>query len=113
MIKSFKELFVNLKNKGREKIIVAGGEDIETLKALKDCYNYGFGEGILIGNKAEIEKSISLLGESNFVKEIVEAKDDLEKARLAVEKVKEGGTLLKGKIKTATFFGALNHNSFL
>ena len=31
MIKSFKELFANLKTKGREKIIVAGGEDIETL----------------------------------------------------------------------------------
>jgi phosphate butyryltransferase len=107
MIKSFKELFTNLKTKGREKIIVAGGEDIETLKALKDCYNYGFGEGILVGDKAEIEKSISLLGESNFVKEIIEAKDDLEKARLAVEKVKEGGTLLKGKIKTATLLKAV------
>jgi phosphate butyryltransferase len=107
MIESFKELFTNLKTKGREKIIVAGGEDIETLKALKDCYNYGFGEGILVGDKAEIEKSISLLGESNFVKEIIEAKDDLEKARLAVEKVKEGGTLLKGKIKTATLLKAV------
>ena len=107
MIKSFKELFTNLKTKGREKIIVAGGEDIETLKALKDCYDYGFGEGILVGDKAEIEKSISLLGESNFVKEIIEAKEDLEKARLAVEKVKEGGTLLKGKIKTATLLKAV------
>jgi len=68
MIKSFKELFANLKTKGREKIIVAGGEDIETLKALKDCYNYGFGEGILIGDKTKIEKSISLLGESNLSK---------------------------------------------
>src|SRR5665648_277766 len=54
MIKSFKELFANLKTKGREKIIVAGGEDIETLKALKDCYDYGFGEGILVGGKADI-----------------------------------------------------------
>jgi len=107
MIKSFKELFANLKAKGREKIIVAGGEDIESLKALKDCYDYGFGEGILVGDKAEIEKSISLLGESNFVKEIIEAKNDLEKARLAVEKVKEGGTLLKGKIKTATLLKAV------
>jgi len=34
MIKSFKELFANLKTKGREKIIVAGGEDIETLTPL-------------------------------------------------------------------------------
>jgi len=107
MIKSFKELFANLKTKGREKIIVAGGEDIEALKALKDSYDYGFGEGILIGDKEEIEKFISLLGESNFVKEIIKAKDDTEKARKAVEKVKEGGILLKGKIKTATLLKAV------
>ncbi len=107
MIKSFKELFTNLKIKGREKIIVAGGEDIESLKALKDCYDYGFGEGILIGDKAEIEKSISILGEKNFVKEIIGAKGDEDKARMAVEKAKEGGTLLKGKIKTATLLKAV------
>jgi len=107
MIKSFEELFANLKTKGREKIVVAGGEDIEALKALKDSYDYGFGEGILVGGKAEIEKSISLFGESNFIKEIIEAKDDTEKVRKAVEKVKEGGTLLKGKIKTATLLKAV------
>ena len=107
VIKSFKELFDNLKNKGRRKIIVAGGEDIESLKALKDCYDYGFGEGILVGDKTEIENTISLLGESNFVKEIIEAKDEVDKARKAVEKVKEGGTLLKGKIKTATLLKAV------
>ncbi len=107
MIKSFKELFANLKTKGREKIVVAGGEDIETLKALKDCYDYGFGEGILVGDKAEIEKCISILGKSDFIKEIIEAKDDEDKARKAVEKVKEGGTLLKGKVKTATLLKAV------
>lgn len=107
MIKNFKELFANLKVKGRERIIVAGGEEIETLKALKDCYDNGFGEGILVGDQAEIEKSLSLLGESNFIKEIIGAKDDEDKARKAVEKVKEGGTLLKGKIKTATLLKAV------
>ena len=107
MIKNFEELFANLKVKGRERIIVAGGEEIETLKALKDCYDNGFGEGILVGDQAEIEKSLSLLGESNFIKEIIGAKDDEDKARKAVEKVKEGGTLLKGKIKTATLLKAV------
>ncbi|MDD5014772.1 MAG: phosphate acyltransferase [Atribacterota bacterium] len=107
MIKSFKELFANLKVKGKERIIVAGGEEIETLKALKDCYDNGFGEGILVGDKAEIENSLSLLGESNFIKEIIGAKDDEDKAQKAVEKVKEGGTLLKGKIKTATLLKAV------
>jgi len=40
MIKSFKELFANLKTKGREKIIVAGGEDIETLTPLSILPNF-------------------------------------------------------------------------
>ncbi len=107
MIRSFQELFESLKTKGREKIIVAGGEDIEALKALKESYDYGFGEGILVGDKTEIEKSISFSVDSNFIKEIIETKDDTEKARKAVEKVKEGGTLLKGKINTATLLKAV------
>jgi len=85
MIKSFKELFTNLKIKGREKIIVAGGEDIETLKALKDCYDYGFGEGILVGDEVEIKKSISILGESDFIKEIIIKTATLLKAVLNKE----------------------------
>ncbi len=107
MIRSFKELFSSLKTEGRKKIIVAGGEDIEALKALKDSHDYGFGEGILVGDKAKIEKSFFLLGERNFVKEIIGVKDDIEKARKAIEKVKEGGILLKGKIKTATLLKAV------
>jgi len=109
MINSFEELFANLKSRGREKIVVAGGEDIETLKALKECYDYGIGEGILVGKKSEIEKSITEVGEDKFIKEIIDAKDEVEKVRKSVEKVKEGGTLLKGKIKTATLLkGVLN-----
>jgi len=109
MINSFEELFANLKLRGREKIVVAGGEDIETLKALKECYDYGIGEGILVGNKKEIEKALSEIGEKNFVSEIIDTKDDAEKVRKSIEKVKEGGTLLKGKIKTATLLkGVLN-----
>ena len=109
MINSFKELFDNLKSRGRERIVVAGGEDIETLKALKECYECGIGEAILVGKKSEIEKAVIKIGDDKFIKEIIDAKDDAEKVRKSVEKVKEGGTLLKGKIKTATLLkGVLN-----
>ena len=109
MINSFKELFDNLKSRGRERIVVAGGEDIETLKALKECYECGIGEAILVGKKSEIEKAVVEVGDDKFIKEIINAKDDAEKVRKSVEKVKEGGTLLKGKIKTATLLkGVLN-----
>jgi len=107
LIKNYKELFDSLKIQGRTKIVVAGGEDIEALEAVKESYDGGFGEGILIGDKAEIEKSVSLLEGTNFVKEIIEARDDFEKSRKAVEKVKEGGMLIKGKIKTATLLKAV------
>ena len=109
MINSFKELFDNLKSRGRERIVVAGGEDGETLKALKECYECGIGEAILVGKKGEIEKAVIKVGDDKFIKEIIDAKDDAEKVRKSVEKVKEGGTLLKGKIKTATLLkGVLN-----
>ena len=109
MINSFKELFDNLKSRGKERIVVAGGEDGETLKALKECYECGIGEAILVGKKSEIEKAVVEVGDDKFIKEIIDAKDDAEKVRKSVEKVKEGGTLLKGKIKTATLLkGVLN-----
>ena len=109
MINSFKELFDNLKSRGKERIVVAGGEDGETLKALKECYECGIGEAILVGKKSEIEKAVIKVGDDKFIKEIINAKDDAEKVRKSVEKVKEGGTLLKGKIKTATLLkGVLN-----
>jgi len=109
VINSFKELFDNLKSRGKERIVVAGGEDGETLKALKECYECGIGEAILVGKKSEIEKAVIKVGDDKFIKEIINAKDDAEKVRKSVEKVKEGGTLLKGKIKTATLLkGVLN-----
>jgi len=109
MINSFEELYANLKSRGRESIVVAGGEDIETLKALKECFECGIGEGILVGNKNEIEKCVAEIGDDQFIKEIIDAKSDDEKVRKSVERVKKGGTLLKGKIKTATLLkGVLN-----
>ncbi len=107
MIDSFQELFKNLKTKREVRIVVAGGEDLESLKALKACYNLGFGEAILVGDKKEIEKSISLVGEDCFIQDIIEAENEADKARKAVEKAKEGGTLLKGKIKTANLLKAV------
>ena len=109
MINSFKELYADLKSHGRETIVVAGGEDIETLKALKKCYDYGIGEGILVGKKEEIENALAEIGEDQFVKEIIDVKNEEEKVRKSVEKAKEGGSLLKGKIKTAALLkGVLN-----
>jgi len=109
MVKSFNELFERLKQKGRTRIIVAGGEDLEALKAVAESHRLGFGEGVLVGDPAKIEHSLGELGGRDYVREIIPADTDQKKARLAVEEVKKSGILLKGAIKTATLMkGVLN-----
>lgn len=116
MITSFQQLFRELRAVGRHRIVIAGGEDLEALKAVKTSYEKGFGEAVLVGNEEEIENSLKELGyqDHTFVQEIVLIKTEEEKAVLSVEEVKKGGILLKGKIKTATLLKAvLNKESGL
>ncbi len=89
---------------GRQRIVVAGGEDLEALKAVKASYDQGFGEAVLVGQEEEIDHSLQELGyrDRSFIQEIIAIKKEEEKAPVAVEEVKKGGVLLKGRIKTAT-----------
>jgi phosphate butyryltransferase len=107
MIKSFDELLSYLKGKGRERIIVAGAEDIEAVKAAKEGFEMGIGEAILVGDPFKINSLLSEIGERNFVKTIVKASTDEEKGYLAVQEAKEKGVLLKGNIKTAILLKAV------
>lgn len=108
MFRSFEELFSHLKTKGRERIVVAGGEDIEALKAVKESYDYGFGKGVLIGYKNKIEDALKLIGSNEFVEKIINISSEEEKGSAAVREVKtNGGVLLKGQIKTAYLLKAV------
>jgi phosphate butyryltransferase len=107
MIKSFDELLSYLKGKGRERVIVAGAEDIEAVKAAKEGFEMGIGEAILVGDPFKINSLLSEIGERNFVKTIVKASTDEEKGYLAVQEAKEKGVLLKGNIKTAILLKAV------
>jgi phosphate butyryltransferase len=109
MVKSFSDLFARLKEKDRTRIVVAGGEDLEALKVVADSFLLGFGEGVLVGDPARIEETLTELGSREFVLDIIPASTDEEKARLAVDEVKKGGILLKGTVKTAALMqGVLN-----
>lgn len=101
MINSFEELFSHLKEKGRENIVVAGGEDIEAVKAVRKSYDYGFGRGILVGDREKIEDVLSQFSDKNFVEDVVHAVTDEEKSSFAVQRVQKGGVLLKGQVKTS------------
>jgi phosphate butyryltransferase len=107
MFNTFDELFTHLKTKGKERIVVAGGEDVEALKAVKKSFEYGFGKGVLVGEKQKIENALQEIGDSSFVEEIVPVNSESEKGPVAVEEVKKGGILLKGQIKTAYLLKAV------
>jgi len=109
MITSFQQLFRKLTEGGRQRVVIAGGEDLEALKAVKKSYEQGFGEAVLVGKEKEIESALQELGylDRSFIQEIVSIKSEEEKAPAAVEEVKKGGILLKGKIKTATLLKAV------
>lgn len=107
MIKNFNEMLDYLKGAGKTTIIVAGGEDIDAMEAVYDSFKMGIGEGIFIGDKEKIEQLQSNFDDKGFVKDIIPATKEEEKARIAVEKVKEGGILLKGGVKTATLMRAV------
>lgn len=107
MIKTFEEMLVHLKDAGKTTIVVAGGEDVDAVEAVFDSYKMGIGEGIFIGNKRKIESLLANLDDTGFVKEIINVEKEEERARVAVDKVKEGGILLKGSVKTATLMKAV------
>jgi len=109
MITSFQQLFDKLSKEKRQRVVIAGGEYQEAVKAVKKSYEQGFGEAILVGKEKEIESALQELGyqDRSFIQEIVSIKSEEEKAPAAVEEVKKGGILLKGRIKTATLLKAV------
>lgn len=111
MITSFKQLFRELTATGRERIVIAGGEDTEALKAAQESFVKGLGQAILVGRQDKIEQSLTALGfqDQSFVAKIVPVQEDAEKAFAAIEEVKKGGILLKGKINTADLMRAVLH----
>jgi len=109
MISSFQQLFQKLKESKRQRVVIAGGEDLEALKAVKASHEYGIGEAVLVGKEEEIESTLKELGyrDRSFIQDIVSIKEEDEKGPSAVEEVKKGGILLKGRIKTAILLKAV------
>jgi phosphate butyryltransferase len=107
MIKTFDEIFEHLKGLGRTPVVVAGGEDVDALEAVYEGYNIGIAEGVLIGNSDKIESALTKFEDKSFVSDIIDASTEDEKARIAVDTVRNGGVLLKGTTKTSTLMKAV------
>ncbi len=106
MLKNLEEL-LELARGRKAAVSLAGGEDIEALKALKDAVDEGIvTEVYVFGKKEIVEKNLKELGvDFNFVP----TSSDGETAELAVKAVSSGKAqvLMKGLIKTSVLLKAV------
>ncbi|OOC45673.1 bifunctional enoyl-CoA hydratase/phosphate acetyltransferase [Thermosipho sp. 1074] len=104
MLKSFEEIVDIAKTKDAV-VSLAGAEDIEALKAIKDVKDYGI-KAILVGNEEIVRRNLNGLG---MDLPVVDAKSENEIAEKAVKLVSSGDAniLMKGLIKTSTLLKAV------
>lgn len=105
-MKDFKELLEQLKNVKKQTLVLAGAEDIEALKAVKEASDLGIINSILVGNSEKIKQNCETIRFMDY--EIVETISDVETAEESVKLIFSGkGTvLMKGMIKTAILLKA-------
>lgn len=106
-MKEFGELFDQLKKAQKQKVVLAGAEDFEAMKALAESSEMGITQAILIGNSQKIEKNLKNIAISDY--EIIHTDTSEETAEKSVKYISKGpGTvLMKGMIKTAILLKAV------
>ncbi len=115
MIENFKQLTDRALEISRTRgktitVVVAAGQDQAALSALIEARRTGLAQGILVGDPALIQQTLTQLAPEMVDQfQIEPAKDDYEIAAKAVKLVLEGQAeiLMKGKIKTGTLFKAI------
>ena len=102
MKKSFQEIRESAKNSGKT-VVVAAAEDSAALEAVVKARREGIAQGILVGNRPQIEMLLLGFGEDPKTWDIRDEEDPIEAAQKAVDAVKnnEAQILLKGKIPTS------------
>ncbi len=106
MLKNLEQL-LDLARGRKTSVVLAGSEDVEALKALKEAYEMGILErAILVGEESVTRENVERIG-GEF--EVVFTTSDDETAERAVKLVSKGeaGVLMKGLIKTSTLLKAV------
>lgn len=102
-------MFAVLQGKTKKKIVAVWANDNHTICAVSDAIDKGIVEGILVGDKKEIEKTCKQenINISKFT--IVEANSDVQAANIGVKMVaeKQGDILMKGLISTDKYMRAI------
>ncbi len=114
MIQNFDQLLeVAKKISTREaqpvKVVVAAGNDLAALEAIQDAKQMKLADGLLVGKKDAILKTLDELNIERNEFEIIEAEEESEICRRTVQAIHDGEAeiILKGKVKTATLLKAV------
>ena len=114
MINNFDELIeaakkITQQHKRPIRIAIAAGNDKAALEAILDAKKMKIADGLLVGNKELIFRSLDELGIDQHEFEIIEADEEREICRRTILSIHDGAAeiILKGKVKTATLLKAV------
>ena len=108
-MKHLQEIVEAAQARGRKRLAVAYGQDSHTIEAVYDAYKEGLAEPILFGDQQVIEQVCQELNIDSAVFTIVDEKNDVKAATLAVKAVAEGEAdiLMKGTLPTDKYMRAI------
>jgi phosphate butyryltransferase len=109
MIKNFDEVLSMAQSQSTKKVAVAVAQDKPVLEAIKDAYEIGLVEAVLVGNRDKIEKVAKEINMDLSKFEIIHEADAAKAALIAVELVSTGKAdmVMKGLVDTASFLRAV------
>ncbi|OAM70700.1 hypothetical protein A1D21_01900 [Aerococcus loyolae] len=102
-MKSFEELLTIFQPQGKVKVGFVNALDHSSIETASDPRIKDYIEPVFLGDKAKIESLVKDYPLSHY--QVLDAKDDLSAAKLAVEKVQQGEIqlLCKGKLPSSHF----------
>ncbi len=105
MSKNFEDLLAQVKNIDRKKLSVACAHDQAVLEAVKEAYEKGIADAILVGDEPQIRQIGSSIGMDLNAFEIIHEPDTEKAAEKAVSLVHDGKAdmYMKGFLDTKTF----------
>lgn len=108
-MKHLQEIVEAAKVRGKKRLAVAYGQDSHTIEAVYDAYNEGLVDPILFGDKEVIEQVCKDLNIDSTIFQIVDEKNDIKAANLAVLAVANGEAdmLMKGTLPTDKYMRAI------
>ena len=108
-MKHLQEIVEAAKVRGKKRLAVAYGQDSHTIEAVYDAYNEGLVDPILFGDKEVIKQVCKDLNIDSTIFQIVDEKNDVKAANLAVLAVANGEAdmLMKGTLPTDKYMRAI------